>query len=644
MMSELLDSVVSPDDLRRLTMPELRTLAQEVRQFLLASISKTGGHLASNLGVVELTLALHYVFDFQRDRLLWDVGHQCYTHKIITGRRKEFGCLRKVEGVSGFPNPAESDYDHFTVGHAGTAIPTALGVALAEQVKHPAGSSASELERKVIALVGDASIVNGTSFEGLNNLGLVNRQMLVVLNDNSMAIDATVGALAKYFSRVRLSHTYDDLRKTTHSILEHVPRIGRSMEDAMERFKKHIRMVLPGSQLFESLNIPYFGPVDGHDIESLIRLFQALKEVSHPVLLHVHTKKGKGFSPARSGPSRFHSTGPFVFNGDEVEPVGKPGRPSFTDVFGANLVSLAEKDERLVAITSAMCEGTGLVSFREQFPNRFYDVGIAESAAVDIAAGLAHGGLKPVVCVYSTFLQRAFDQIFQEVALQNLPVIFCIDRAGFVGADGPTHHGVMDIGFLRMMPNLVLTAPANEVEMKQALTFAVSHPGPVVLRYPREMVPEIAHVPKASAQAYTLGKSVWMNNKHEADIVVVAYGHALAEVLHAEARLMEQDIEIGIVNARFAAPIDDDLIALLQSGKRLLTVEDHRIACGFGSALLERAATQAVDRLGYLRILGAPRSFMAHDSRGQQLMKAGTNADEICSVVKSWHEALLCEA
>jgi len=643
-MGELLDKIISPDDLRCFSIPELKTLAEEVREFLLASISKTGGHLASNLGVVELTLALHTVFEFQQDRLLWDVGHQCYTHKIVTGRRQGFDSLRKMGGVSGFPNPAESDYDHFTVGHAGTAIPTAIGVALAEQVKQRTGESASDPERKVVALVGDASIVNGTSFEGLNNLGLVTRQMLVVLNDNSMAIDATVGALAKYFSRVRLSHTYDDMRKTAHTILEHVPRIGRSMEDAMERFKKHIRMVLPGSQLFESLHIPYFGPVDGHDIESLIKLFQALKSVDHPVLLHVHTKKGKGFSPARSGPSRFHSTGPFVFNGDEVEPVGKPGRPSFTDVFGAQLVSLAEKDARLVAITSAMCEGTGLVSFRKQFPDRFYDVGIAESAAVDIAAGLAHGGLKPVVCVYSTFLQRSVDQIFQEVALQNLPVIFCIDRAGFVGADGPTHHGVMDIGFLRMMPNLVLMAPANELEMKQALAFAVSHPGPVVLRYPRDMVPEIAHVPKVSMQPYALGKSVWVNDKQEADIIVVAYGHTLAEVQCAEARLAEQDIEIGIVNARFAAPIDDDIVSLLHAGKRLVTVEDHRTACGFGSALLERAATQSVDKLGYLRILGAPRSFMAHDSRPQQLMKAGTNADEICSVVKSWHEALLYEA
>lgn len=644
-MGELLDNTTTPDDLKKLSLADLKTLAKEIRQFLLASISKTGGHLASNFGTVELTLALHYVFDFQQDRLLWDVGHQCYTHKIITGRRAGFERLRKVGGVSGFPNPAESPYDHFTVGHAGTAIPTAIGVALAEQVKSQSGrKSADREETKVVALVGDASIVNGTSFEGLNNLGLVNRQMLIVLNDNSMAIDATVGALAKYFSRVRLSHTYDDLRKTTRSILEHVPKIGRSMDDAVERLKKHIRMVMPGSQLFESLNIPYFGPVDGHDLDSLIQLFQALKDVDHPVLLHAHTQKGEGFSPARSGPSRFHSTGPFVYNGNEVEPAGKPGRPSFTEVFGRCIVELARENDRLVAITSAMCEGTGLVQFRKQFPHRFYDVGIAESAAVDIAAGLAHGGLKPLVCIYSTFLQRSFDQIFQEVALQNLPVIFCVDRAGFVGADGPTHHGLMDIGFMRMMPNLVLCAPSNELEMKQALSFAVSHPGPVVLRYPREMVPEVALVPRASTVPFELGRSVWMSDKPDAAIVIVCYGSTLAQAMRAEALLTDEGIEVSVLNARFAAPIDEAIPSLLRTGKHLLTVEDHRLACGFGSALIERSVTGAGEILGQVRMLGASRSFMTHDGRPQQLMKAGVNADEIANAVRQWHEALLYKA
>jgi 1-deoxy-D-xylulose-5-phosphate synthase len=522
--------------------PELGTLAGEIRQFILNSVSKTGGHLASNLGVVELTLALHYVFDFKQDKLLWDVGHQCYAHKIITGRKDKFERLRLAGGISGFPNPAESVYDRFTVGHAGTAIATAIGMALGEELRIKNEELKIKNEKlqdkdqqrdtkhairntnKIVAVVGDASIVNGVSFEALNNLGLVKRQLLIVLNDNSMAIDATVGAMAKYFSKVRLSHTYEDLRRTTRNILEHMPVFGKSVEEAIERIKKSIRMVLPASQMFESLNIPYFGPVDGHDVGSLIRLFEALADLEHPAILHVFTRKGNGFNPAGSRPSKFHSTGPFKINGDTVESAPVPGRRSFTDVFGEHLIKMAEKDSRIVAITSAMCDGTGLVEFRKRFGDRFYDVGIAESVAVDIAAGLARSGLRPVVCIYSTFLQRSFDQIFQEVALQSLPVVFCIDRAGVVGSDGPTHHGLMDIGFLRMMPNMVLTAPADEVEMKLALEFALGQDGPVVIRYPKDTVPaqkpigtarDDAFVPVrgACSKPFRLGKALLLKDE-----------------------------------------------------------------------------------------------------------------------------------
>ncbi len=361
-MSSLLETINSPADLKKLSMSELETLAEEIRQFMLRSISQTGGHLASNLGAVEMTLALHYVFDFKQDKLLWDVGHQCYTHKIITGRKAGFERLRQVGGISGFPNPAESEYDQFTVGHAGTSVTTAVGMALGEQLKAKAAAP------KIVAFVGDASIVNGTSFEGLNNLGLVKRQLLVVLNDNSMAIDVTVGAVAKYFSRFRLSHTYEDLRRTTRNILEHVPGIGRGVEEAVEKIKKSIRMVLPPSQLFESLNVPYFGPVDGHDIESLVQLFEALKEVNHPVLLHVYSKKGKGFNPADEGPTRFHSTGPFKINGNCVEAAPESEQKSFTEAFGESLTELAERDHRIVAITSAMCDGTAWSRFAPNTP------------------------------------------------------------------------------------------------------------------------------------------------------------------------------------------------------------------------------------------------------------------------------------
>ena len=649
-MGKFLEQINSPADVKRLSVPQLNELAEEIRQFIIDSVSKAGGHLASNLGVVELTLALHCVFDFQKDMLVWDVGHQCYTHKIITGRKDKFACLRRSDGISGFPNPAESPYDRFAVGHAGTSIATAIGLALAEQLKSKKpGDSPQDvsLQNKIVAIVGDASIVNGTSFEALNNLGLLKRQLLIVLNDNSMAIDATVGAMAKYFSRIRLSQTYEGLRKTTSNILEHMPVIGKSADQTLERIKRSIRMVLPASQMFESLHIPYFGPVDGHDIGSLIELFEAMTHLNHPAILHVYTKKGKGFYPADQGPSRFHSTGPFKINGDRVEwetvfekdgkmgtqKTAGPGRKSFTSAFGEHLTELAGSDEKIVAITSAMCDGTGLMEFRKKFPDRFYDVGIAESAAVDVAAGMARNGLKPVVCIYSTFLQRSFDQIFQEVALQNLPVIFCIDRAGFVGSDGPTHHGLMDIGFLRMMPNMVLTAPANDIEMRLALEFALNEDKPVVIRYPKDIVPPGEFVGAACAKPFILGKSVTVKRSKLSAVAVVSYGNILTEALKAASLLAEDKIAIDVVNGRFAAPVDEKIILLLKQGKSIVTVEDHAVACGFGSAVLELAAEMGFSTES-IRLLGAPRRFIGHNSRDVQLMEAGANAETIAETVR----------
>jgi len=639
-MGKFLEQVNSPADVKKLSGPELKALAEEIRQFILSSVSKTGGHLASNLGVVELTLALHCVFDFRKDKLLWDVGHQCYTHKIITGRKRKFENLRHADGISGFPNPAESEYDQFAVGHAGTSIATAIGMALGEELKGKERKSqrAKRDESKIVAIIGDASIVNGASFEALNNLGLVKRQLLIVLNDNSMAIDATVGAVAKYFSRVRLSQTYESLRKTTNNILEHMPVIGKSVEETIERIKKGIRMVLPASQLFESLHIPYFGPVDGHDIGSLIELFKASAELNHPAILHVYTKKGKGFRPADLGPSKFHSTGPFKINGDDVESPSVPGKRSFTRSFGEYLTELARQDEKIVAITSAMCDGTGLMEFSKEFPDRFYDVGIAESAAVDVAAGLAREGLRPVICIYSTFLQRGFDQIFQEVALQNLPVVFCIDRAGFVGSDGPTHHGLMDVGFLRMMPNMVLTAPANDAEMKLALEFALSEDKPVVIRYPKDFVPPDEFVRAACAKPFELGRSVTVRKGRGSSVLIVTYGSVLKEALEAAALLSKERIGVDVVNGRFAAPVDEKIISLLARRKGVVTVEDHSIACGFGSAVLEMAAAQGCSPKAVC-MLGAPRRFIGHDSRDAQLMEVGANADKIAEAVRKMLKA-----
>ena len=627
-MESLLETINGPEDLQGLSVEQLNQLADEMREFITHSVSQTGGHLASNLGVVDLTLAMHRAFDFSKDRLLWDVGHQCYAHKILTGRKAMFNGLRQEDGLSGFPNPAENDCDVFSVGHAGTSISTALGMALGAQHR---GS-----DEKIVALVGDASIVNGLSFEALNNLGLVKRQLLVVLNDNSMAIDVTQGAMAKYLSKVRLSHTYEDIRQTTNRILEHLPLIGKRMEEAVENFKRTLRMAITPSRLFESLNIPYFGPVDGHDIESLIDLFEAISHLHTPAILHVYTKKGKGYDPADDNPRKYHSTGPFEVNGSNNPQ--KKGR-SFTQAFGDALVKVGETNANVVAITAAMSDGTGLVKFREQFKSRFYDVGIAESVGVDIAAGMAKQGLRPVVCIYSTFLQRGFDQLFQEVAQQNLPVTFCIDRAGVVGDDGPTHHGLLDIGMLRMLPNFAIAAPADEYEMNQALSLAVNGDQPYAIRYPRDTVPLIE---ENTAVPYALGKSAVIRDG-DSEFVIVTIGPILAEAVEA-AKILEKDgISVTVVNARFAKPIDPAIIDCFERGKTLIIAEDASVTGGFGSAVIEKALETARtknspvmhDSIGRTVLLGGPDSFIRPAKRSRQLEWMGIGAIQIAETIKN---------
>lgn len=629
-MTNHLETINAPEDLQVLSMEELGELAEEIREFITRSVSHTGGHLASNLGVVELTIAMHRAFDFRRDRLLWDVGHQCYAHKILTGRKAFFSRLRQEGGVSGFPSPDESPTDVFAVGHAGTSIATAIGMAL--------GAGHNQTDEKIVALVGDASIVNGLSFEALNNLGLVKRQLLIVLNDNSMAIDVTQGSMASLLSRVRLSHTYEDVRNTTAMILNHLPVIGKPMEEALTNLKKTIRMAISPSRLFESLNIHYFGPVDGHDIGSLIQLFKAMSELDGPAILHVFTKKGKGFSPADSNPRKFHSTGPFEMNGDPVSSAA--GGRSYTEAFGDALLEEARKDPKVIAITAAMSDGTGLSKFREEFPKRYYDVGIAESAAVDIAAGLAKQGLRPVVCIYSTFLQRSFDQIFQEVSLQNLPVVFCIDRAGVVGDDGPTHHGLWDIGSLRMLPNLILISPANEAEMRGALRYALSQDQPAAIRYPRDKVP--ADQEGLGAELFETGRGIWVR-RADSDIVIVALGAVAAEAIRAAEILEEEGISISVINARFARPIDPAIVDLFAQGKTVITAEDHSRAGGFGEALLAQACRAAQEQdhsemkqaIGKAVLLAAgDDSYIPMAKRQRQLDWMGLTAERIAETVK----------
>ncbi len=630
-MSDLFDNVNMPHDLHKLSVDELKVFAAQMREFITHSVSKTGGHLASNLGMIELTIAMHYVFDFSKDKLLWDVGHQCYAHKILTGRKDDFSKLRQRDGLSGFPNPAESEYDIFSVGHAGTSIATALGMALGAQQK--------KTDEKIVALVGDGSIVNGASFEAMNNLGLLKRQMLIVMNDNSMSIDETPGSVAKFLSKVRLSHTYDDMKRTANHILEHLPLIGKRMEEAISNFKKNLRMSMTANRLFESLNIPYFGPVDGHDIGSLIKIFRAISEFDRPAILHVYTRKGKGFAPADDNPSKFHSTGPFEINGENND---KPkDGVTFTKAFSDALVEQARKDDKVVAITAAMADGTGLAKFRSEFPDRFYDVGIAESAAVDIAAGLAKQGLKPVVCVYSTFLQRSYDQIFQEVSLQNLPVIFCIDRAGVVGNDGPTHHGLMDIGFMRMMPNIVVLSPACQTEIDHALSFALNLGKPVAIRYPKDYVPDSGIDESPCKVPFELGKSVTVRNG-TSDIAVVACGSVLINAIQAAETLAADGIDITVINARFAAPVDPALCSLLDQGKTLITIEDHSLAGGFGSALMELASKKILTRTGEnadnttgrVITLGGGNEFIQAGKRSVQLDEMNISVEKIIETIR----------
>ena len=630
-MTKLLDSIDSPTDLHLLSVDDLTTLADEIRQLITGCVSQTGGHLASNLGVIELTIAMHYVFDFTKDKLLWDVGHQCYTHKILTSRKAKFDQLRQKDGISGFPNPDESDFDLFSVGHAGTAISTGLGMALAAQQRCT--------KERVVAFVGDASIVNGISFEALNNLSLLKRQMLVILNDNSMAIDATEGSIANFLSKVRLSHTYEDIRRRTDNILEHLPLIGKKMEGAIHGFTRTLRMAVTPNRLFESLNIPYFGPVDGHDIASLIKVFRAVAELDRPCILHVYTKKGKGFTPAGENPRKYHSTGPFDING-ESEPVVKNGK-SFTQAFSDAIIDLAERDDKVIAITAAMTDGTGLTEFRKKFPDRYYDVGIAESTAVDIAAGLAKEGLKPFVCVYSTFLQRAFDQIFQEVSLQNLPVTFCIDRSGLVGNDGPTHHGMLDIGFLRMLPNMTVLAPSCEPELKAALEFAAGGDKPVAIRYPRDLVCTDAALVEACGEPFVCGKSLTIKQPED-KFAIVAIGSCLPEAIKAAGVLQNEGIHVGVINARFAKPIDEKIIDLLQHGKTIITVEDHSIACGFGSAVAEMASMRfsevKADQLerihGSIVTLGCGDEFIKAGPRSEQLEQIVVSSGAIAEKIR----------
>ncbi len=615
----LLNQIRTPADVRAMPKSHLPRLAQELRDRMIEVVSAGGGHLASNLGVTELTIALHRCFDFSSDRLLWDVGHQCYPHKLLTGRNDRFETLRNSGGISGFPEPAESEYDLFSVGHAGTAIATAVGMARGDQ--------ACGRKNSVVAVVGDASIVNGLAFEGLNQAGTLKRQFLVVLNDNKWGIAPTQGGLADHLAKLRTSAVYEGIKEQTKQTLASLPLVGKPMFDALAALKEGFKATLSPHQIFEQLGLQYVGPIDGHDIAHLIEMLDVLKDAHHPVLLHVHTVKGRGCDWATADPGKFHSPKPFrVQNGKVTVPAGKG--TSWTRAFVDSLIDLGHKNEKVVALTAAMPDGTGLDRFAKVFPDRFLDVGIAESCTVDVAAGMARAGLRPVAAIYSTFLQRAFDQVFQEVVLQGLPVLFCLDRAGLVGGDGAVHHGFLDVAYLRNFPGMVLMAPADEPALRAAMRLALTLDGPAAIRYPRDVVP----APLSERTTFELGVSHELRRGEDASII--SYGTTAQPALQAAEMLAADGLEVRVIDGRFARPIDRAMVAEVFAADRpVVTVEDHSVSGGFGSAILETAQELGLPT-SKSRRLGIPVDrFVGHGSRSGQLAEVGIDAAGIAAAL-----------
>ncbi len=610
----LLERIDSPADLRQLPEEALPELAEEIRHFLITSVSATGGHLASGLGAVELTLALHYVLDTPRDLLVWDVGHQCYPHKVITGRRDRFRTLRSYGGLSGFLKREESEYDVFNAGHASTSISAALGMAVARDL---AGDA-----YRVVAIIGDGGLTGGMAMEGLNHAGYLRRPFMIVLNDNEMSISPNVGAMQGYLARIISGQPYRQFKDEVEHFLRSIPRVGEPMLKLARQAEHMAKQLLVPGLLFEELGFKYTGPVNGHSLPQLIAALRAHKDDTRPVLLHVVTRKGKGYRPAEKDPVFWHGATPFSVETGEVAAT-KAGPPSYTRVFADTLVALAKEDPRIVAITAAMPEGTGLDRFAKVFPNRCFDVGICEQHAVTFAAGLATRGMRPVVAIYSTFLQRAFDQIFHDVCLMRLPVVFALDRGGLVGADGPTHHGVFDLSYLRVFPEMVVMAPRHEGELRHMLATALAHQGPVALRYPRGAgigVP-LEEAPKP----LPLGKAEVL--REGPDGFIWAVGTVASEAAAAAERLASQGgADLTVVNARFVKPLDEELLAAqLRPGARLMTVEENALAGGFGSAVMEAAARLGLANVTFER-LGVPDEFQPHGS--QEILRARLDLDE----------------
>lgn len=602
----LLESINSPEDLRKLPQSQLLLLAQQLRSFLLESVSSTGGHLSAGLGTIELTIALHYIFNTPEDRLIWDVGHQTYPHKILTGRREQMKSLRQKGGLAGFPKRDESEYDAFGTGHSSTSISAALGMSIAAR---QTGSN-----RKAVAIIGDGALSGGMAFEALNHAGDSDADLLVILNDNDMSISPNVGGLSNHLTRVLSGSLYSTVREGSKKVLENIP----GMLEIARRTEEHVKgMVAPGT-LFEELGFNYYGPVDGHDLDAMIPVLRNLSNHKGPCFLHVVTRKGKGYSPAEDNPGKFHGVSSFDTSTGESSKKSSTDI-TFTDVFSDWLCDMATEDERLVGITPAMQEGSGLVEFAEKFPKRYFDVGIAEQHAVTLAAGMACDGLKPVVAIYSTFLQRGYDQLIHDVAIQNLPVLFAIDRAGIVGADGPTHTGAYDISFLRCIPNMVIMTPADEIEARAMLTTGFIHDGPAAVRYPRGGA--TGKIPAKTLKAIDFGKAQICREGEK--IAILVFGTLLES-----ARVVAEELNATLVNMRFVKPLDEKLIdQISQNHELLVSLEENAIAGGAGSAVSEYLDTQSIN-ISCLH-LGFPDEYVEQGNQQEILSKWGLDAEGI---------------
>ncbi len=611
-MAAILPTIQSPQDVRQLSSADVRTLAKELREEIVRVVSKNGGHLASNLGVVELTLALHLAFDFSQDRLIWDVGHQTYVHKLITGRYRQFASLRKFGGLSGFPKPEESNYDHFVAGHSSTSISVALGMAAARDL--------AEEKHQVVAVIGDGALTAGMAWEALNHVGDLGTNLIVVLNDNEMSIARNVGALSSYLARARTAPSYLRTKADIEALLQRIPVVGGRVAEISERLKDSLKYLLVSGMLFEELGFTYLGPVDGHNLAALQEMFAVAKTTPGPVLVHCQTVKGKGYRPAASNPDRFHGIG--AFNPATGEPLAKPTVPTYTEVFSNTLLAIAKENERIVAITAAMPDGTGLTPFSKSYPERFFDVGIAEQHAVTMAAGMAASGLRPVFAVYSTFLQRAYDQIIHDVCLPNLPVVLAVDRGGLVGDDGETHQGVFDMAMLRQMPNMTIMLPRNSQELVNLLVAACEQPGPVAVRYPRgasdggELLP---------AQPVIIGRAQCLRRGQE--ILLVNCGTIWDVTEQVQQQLVAAGLNPTVYDLRFLKPLDPAVVAAMGEHRLTVVIEEGIVAGGCGSALLEAATAAAVKHEAML--FGIPDRFIPHGSRSELLAALGLTGESI---------------